>query len=191
MKTSSRQFLGALTGLIAAYFVPLSQTTVQFITSVSNIVLDAGRYILFPLVFFSLPIAITKLRRNGTLRRVLFRTALFAAAASAILAVLGTILASSLPIERLPVVSGLRPPLEAASLEELFRSILVLKVSGTAEGKAPCFLCLLCPPYCSVGIFITTRRSPNRHSMYSIRYLEYFTGPIIISLCSCPSCSLC
>ncbi len=73
------------------------------VDSAVDLAIRVGRYLLFPLIFFSLPVAVTRLRRMDKLGTVLRRSLLYIAIAGATLTVAGTLLVWLIDFGRIPV----------------------------------------------------------------------------------------
>ena len=147
MKTTSHYFLGALTGITAAFFIPPSTATGEVLADIAGVVLDVGRYLMLPLVFFSLPVAVTQLRRLGVLRRVLTLSTILVIASSVLLALIGTLIAIAIPFERLPVAPGQMPEIEIATFSGILKSILRFEGIRSGGREGTLLLALIFPAF--------------------------------------------
>ena len=143
MKTTHRYILGAIVGIAAAFLVPPSNSAHLIIEDIANVVLRMGRYLFLPLIFFSLPIAVTKLRRRKRLGRLLSRSSLYALIASALLALTGTIIALTFKIGRIPVVSVPIPLVEITPVGEIIQNIVSLEKIGSPAQEGGTLLALI------------------------------------------------
>ncbi len=106
MKTPYRYLIGIAVGVCAGLFLPLGNQITSFIDLGSKISLYLGQYLALPLIFFTLPVAVTQLRRDGKLGRLIFRSVFLVVISSAVLSVLGLIMAWVSSSGRIPVIAG-------------------------------------------------------------------------------------
>ncbi len=92
MKLWMKTAIGIIIGILIALFIPFGDTTTELIQSFSEIAINIGRYVVFPLVFFSLAISICKLRRENKLFKTTLFTIIYLVGSTLILVVLGVII---------------------------------------------------------------------------------------------------
>lgn len=136
MKTLHLYIISIIAGTTVAYIIPVSDVVSAVVKNVAAITLSAGRYLALPLIIFSLPVAVTQLRRLKRLGRLLFVSSLYAVISSAVLSITGTILALMVNTGRIPVVAMPAPSTSVISLNEIIQSILHFKLSYGQENIA-------------------------------------------------------
>ncbi len=92
MKLWISSVLAILTGTLAALFIPFGDSAQTILLKYSGLAVNIGRYIIFPLVFFSLAIAVCKLRREKSLFRTMMFTAAYMISATFLLVLIGVII---------------------------------------------------------------------------------------------------
>lgn len=147
MKTPYRYLIGIAVGLIAGFLLPATEAVTGVINLLAELALRLGRYLVLPLVFFSLPVAVTRLRREGALGTVLSRTALYALATSAALTAIGTLFAWLVGFGRIAVIPGTSPEVEVAGLMDILRSILTFNGFSALVGDPSFLLPLVLPAF--------------------------------------------
>ena len=147
MKTPYRYLIGIAVGLIAGFLLPATEAITGVVDILAELSLRLGRYMVLPLVFFSLPVAVTRLRREGVLGTVLSRTALYALATSAALTAIGTLFAWLVGFGRIAVIPGTAPEIEVVRLMDLLRRILTFNSFGALVGDPSFLLPLVLPAF--------------------------------------------
>lgn len=105
MKLWIKYSLSAALGLVLALFLPENQILDGSLRIISELTLRAGRFLVFPLAFFSLSISVCQLRRSADLARVMLRLLLFSAAAAFLYVLLAVGLSFILPVQRIPILT--------------------------------------------------------------------------------------
>ncbi|OQX28681.1 MAG: hypothetical protein B0D92_07640 [Spirochaeta sp. LUC14_002_19_P3] len=136
MKTFYLYILSIIVGTAVAYIVPVSDAVSVVVKNVAAITLSIGSYLALPLIIFSLPLAITQLRRLKRLRPLLSVSSLYAVISTAALSVGGTTVALMFNTGRIPVVSMPAPDTSVISLGEMIQSIFHFKLSYGQENIA-------------------------------------------------------
>lgn len=147
MKTPYKYLIGIGIGLVAGFFLPAADTAAQIVNLLAELAMRLGRYLILPLIFFSLPVAVTKLRREQALSTVLTRTALYALTTAAALTIVGTLIAWLGNFGRIPVIPGTSPEMEVASLMDLLRSIFTFNGFSALVGDPSFLLPLIVPAF--------------------------------------------
>ncbi len=188
MKTLIAYTAGSLIGIIAALFLPLSSILSRVIGDISSYILGAGSYFFLPLIFFSLPVAITRLRRLGKLRPLLAHSSLYIVVSSAILALSGTIIALAIDIGRIPVVSVQPSQVVLPQLGNTIRSILSFEGLWKPVNEGLPLLTILLPA-CLLGwhffhnkeiaepsynVFDSLSRIFYRANRYLLKFMPFF-----------------
>jgi len=109
--------------------------------------LRIGRYMVLPLVFFSLPVAVTKLRRTRKLGLILRYSAYYAIIATLLLALLGTLIAWMADLGRLSVISGTAPDIVIYDLKRILREIFNQNSFSVLVGNYSFLLPLIVPAF--------------------------------------------
>lgn len=89
MKTWIKIFAGTLTGTLLAIFLPQVPFILETAEYLKNLVVSMGRYIITPLLFFSLIVAACQLQREKKLLSVFIKTVAYAVGASLVLILTG------------------------------------------------------------------------------------------------------
>ncbi len=101
MKIWIKILAGSIVGIIAGIFIPNAAQAA--FNGISSFLLGVGRYVIFPLVFFSLGIGAAELRQERRLGRVYFSAFKYLALSTALLVVIGTVSVLLFPPERIPI----------------------------------------------------------------------------------------
>ena len=96
--------VGILAGAAAGVFIKEDSTAFTILADLVDLSVNIGHYLLFPLIFFSLPLAVLKLRNSGKMNKVLKQSFWLSILGTASLSIIGTFLAWSIPLERIPVI---------------------------------------------------------------------------------------
>jgi len=104
MKLWISSVLAILAGTIAALFIPFGDSAQAILLKYSDLALNIGRYIIFPLVFFSLAIAVCKLRREKSLLRTILFTTVYMVGATFLLVLIGVIITLIYSPTRIPLI---------------------------------------------------------------------------------------
>ncbi len=140
MKTPYRYILGILAGLLAGLFLPAGLRAASIIGYCAEFSLRLGRYLVLPMIFVTLPVAVTQLRRSGKLGRLLLSSAVLIAISSAVLAALGTLIAWVPETGRLPVIPGVYTGEPPVKLLDILRGVFEMKFSRLLPLVVPAFL---------------------------------------------------
>ena len=103
MKIWIKLLAGGTIGVLLAYFLPETATEDIF-TYLSELIINIGRYALYPLVFFSVAVGTFELRQEKRVLKVLGRTILYLAGAGVILSIIGAGSVLLMSPERIPIV---------------------------------------------------------------------------------------
>lgn len=105
MKLWIKYTLSAAFGLILALMIPENQIFDGTLTVIAELTLRAGRFLVFPLAFFSLSISVCQLRRSGDLWKVLLRLLGLSAAAAFLYTLVAVGLSFIIPVQRIPILT--------------------------------------------------------------------------------------
>ena len=103
MKIWIKLLVGAALGLVLGFFIPV--TAQPFFDSLTGLLIQVGRYVLFPLVFFSLGTGASELRQEKRLGRVYLSALKYLALAAGVLVIIGTLSVLVFPPERIPITT--------------------------------------------------------------------------------------
>ena len=147
MKTPYRYILGIIIGLAAGFLLQANDSVSTILAVAVDLTVRLSRYLLLPLLFFSLPVAVTRLRRLNTLGPLLRRSVLAALTASAALTIVGTVTVWLTGSIRIPVVPGTLPDIPSTGLDFFIRNTLPLNSFTILTGKSSFLLPVLIPAF--------------------------------------------
>ena len=101
MKIWIKLLLGLALGVVLGSLFPQFESTYS---SIGDIVNNIGRYGLYPLLFFSLPLAVLELRKEKKIFQFFGRTILYLLLSSLVLVVIGTLTVLLLAPDRIPII---------------------------------------------------------------------------------------
>lgn len=104
MKLWISSILAILVGTLAALFIPFGDSAQTILLKYSDLALNMGRYVIFPFVFFSLAIAVCKLRREKSLLRTMIFTAAYIVGSNLLLVLIGVITTLIFSPTRIPLI---------------------------------------------------------------------------------------
>ncbi|MBI9096856.1 MAG: dicarboxylate/amino acid:cation symporter [Spirochaetaceae bacterium] len=104
MKLWISSVLAILAGTLAALFIPFGETGQGILIKYSDLAINIGRYIVFPLVFFSLSIAVCKLRRQNHLARTTLFSFIYIVGTTVLLVIIGIIVTLTISPARIPLI---------------------------------------------------------------------------------------
>ncbi len=105
MKLWLKYTLSAALGLILALLLPGHQTLDTIIASIAEFTLRFGRFLVFPMIFFTLSISVCQLRRSSELLKTFLRLLVLSLTAAALYTLVAVGLSFILPVERIPVLT--------------------------------------------------------------------------------------
>ena len=105
MKIWIRLVLGVALGVLLSFSFPAGQEHIMVLFSTaSSFIIHMGRYVVFPLVFFSLAIGTFRLRQEKRILSIYARTGIYLILSSAVLVLLGSFSVMLLSPERIPII---------------------------------------------------------------------------------------
>ena len=128
MKIWLKLFIGSLIGVLLGIYLPINGSAQSFFQVASEMIIRIGRYLLFPMVFFSLLIGIFKLRESKKTVRVYARTVVYLVLFSAALTLLGTLSVLILSPSRIPIIIEQGSPLGIQPFPEYLRELFPLNL---------------------------------------------------------------
>lgn len=103
MKIWFKLLVGIIIGATLSFLLE-GESLLETFEAISDVVINLGRYIVFPLVLLSTIIGVHELRREKRVLAVFGRTILYLVATSALLAAIGTISTIVVPMDRIPML---------------------------------------------------------------------------------------
>ncbi|TFH04943.1 MAG: dicarboxylate/amino acid:cation symporter [Spirochaetales bacterium] len=142
MRVWIRFFAGSVIGIVLGLYLPLGGGDVsQAMQVISGIVLNVGRYAVYPLVFFGLIIAIHELRVDRLTGKIFAQAAISIVVATAAMVVVGTLVVLFLSPRRIPPIyqEAIVPVLPAipAMIQSVFPRNLFLLFAGDGSFLLP------------------------------------------------------
>jgi aerobic C4-dicarboxylate transport protein len=104
MKIWIKLFAGSAIGVLLGVFLAPEASTTELFAFLSELVINIGRYAIFPLILFSLAIGTFELKNNKKVMRVYGRTIMYLVITSALLAIVGAVSVLLMAPERIPIV---------------------------------------------------------------------------------------
>jgi len=147
MKTPYRYLLGIAAGIAAGFLLKTTDNVSVLLNTGVDLAIRLSRYLLLPLIFFSLPVAVTKLRRLNALGPLLRRSSLAALTASAALTILGTSIAWLAGSGRIAVIPGSLPEVSIIKLGTMVQNTIPLNIFSIPGGESSFILPLLVPAF--------------------------------------------
>jgi Na+/H+-dicarboxylate symporter len=124
MKIWMKYLLGAILGLIVALVLPIDDAGLRGILSfLFELSIRIGRYILLPLVLFSVPVAVFELNEDGEFWRSLGRSLVVLVAGVAALTLVGIVVAAIVHPARIPLEGDAAGTITAIGFRELFLAV--------------------------------------------------------------------
>jgi len=105
MKLWMKFTLSILLGVIAAVLISENQIFNTILLSIAELSLRAGRFLIFPMVFFTLAVSVCQLRRDGSLGKVMLKLVLMTLAAAVLYTVIAVGISFVLPVDRIPILT--------------------------------------------------------------------------------------
>lgn len=145
MKLWISAILAVIVGIVAALFLPIGETGQSLLLQYSELALNIGRYIIFPLVFFSMAIAVCKLRREKNLIRTVSYTAVYILGSTVFLVFLGIIITLIFSPTRIPMIVETQTIFNISDQAEMLKTIfpqnMFTVLTGSSNVILPlCFL---------------------------------------------------
>ncbi|MBN1647271.1 MAG: dicarboxylate/amino acid:cation symporter [Spirochaetales bacterium] len=124
MKLWLKFLIGIIVGLILGAYLPVNSSSLDVLQFLQNLIVNIGMYSVFPLVFFSLGIALMELQKDGRLVRLCVRIVLYMLAATFIFTILGILSVLLFSPERMLIGREQPVPFEVISLRDFFFSTI-------------------------------------------------------------------
>ncbi len=105
MKLWSKYTLSASLGIIMAVFIPSITLLDGVLYGIAEFALRAGRFLAFPLMFFTLAVSVCQLRREDRLLRIFGRIIILTLASAVLYTLLALAFSFILPVDRIPILT--------------------------------------------------------------------------------------
>ncbi len=119
MKIWIKLFLGTVVGTVLGFVLSPTGAGADIIQYLAKLTLQVGRYLVVPLVFFSLTVAAFELQMQRKLSRIYRYTILYGALSSICLIVLGSVCITIFPPDRIPIIVARQGSLNLPTLQDL------------------------------------------------------------------------
>jgi Na+/H+-dicarboxylate symporter len=105
MKIWIKLLIGSIVGVLLGYYLPLEGTnTRELFSFLSDLMINIGRYGIFPLVFFGLTIGTYELRQEKRVLRTYVRIIVYLLITTALLVIIGAVSVVLISPERIPII---------------------------------------------------------------------------------------
>jgi aerobic C4-dicarboxylate transport protein len=143
MKIWIKILIGIVLGLVLGILLPTSDGNLKLINLLAEIFLRIGRYLVFPLAFFSLVLGTFELKREKKLLRVYARSLLYLLASAFLLVVIGILSVMIFSPERIPIIIEAEPALALPSLQEMVFAVFPRNLFQVLVGSGEILLPLM------------------------------------------------
>jgi aerobic C4-dicarboxylate transport protein len=141
MKIWIKVLVGSVLGILLGAFLPAGPKSMELFSFLSRLLIQIGRYVLFPLIFGSLAIGTFELRRERILRATYARLILYLVGATVVLVVVGILTVIIFSPQRIPIPvaqeSATRLPGIKETLLGIFPSNLFQALVGSGQLLIP------------------------------------------------------
>jgi aerobic C4-dicarboxylate transport protein len=135
MRIWIKLLVGSIIGVALGLFLPARDgATAETFSVISSIVLNVGRWVLFPLVFFSVAVGVYELRQDKKVLAILGRTIAYLAAATAILVIVGTVSIVALSPGRIPIIDEQHVAFTIPTFKEILLQLFPKNLFGIFNG---------------------------------------------------------
>jgi len=135
MKTSVQVLVGAVLGALIAVLLPADNLILTFITGLSTNLLLIGRYIVLPLMFFSLIVSVTQLQRDKVLVKNSFKLLALSAIFALLLVIVGITSSLLFSPGQIPVVIDGIQSVSVPSFQELLNQSFPGNIFSIFQGN--------------------------------------------------------
>jgi len=143
MKIWIKILIGIVLGLVLGILLPTSDGNLKLMALLAEIFLRIGRYLVFPLAFFSLVLGTFELKREKKLLRVYARSLLYLLASAFLLVVIGILSVMIFSPERIPIIIEAEPALTLPSLQEMVFAVFPKNLFQVLVGSGEILLPLM------------------------------------------------
>ncbi len=123
MKIWTKILIGSIIGILLGIFLPGTEKAMEIFSYVTRLVIQIGRYLVFPLVFFALVVGTYELKRDKKIFRVYGRAVLYLVLSSVLLIVVGMLTVLVFRPERIPIIVEQEVAVQLPGLKEILLSL--------------------------------------------------------------------
>lgn len=124
MKIWIKILVGSILGILLAILFPDTfYGSKDYLAFAAEITINIGRYMLFPLIFFSLAQGVHQLRKEKKLINIVLRTFIYMVLSAAVLAILGTLIVIVAAPSRIPMIITDSQEINIAGVGQLIRGV--------------------------------------------------------------------
>ena len=124
MKIWIKMTAGVIIGVLLGFILPAADESLNEVFSyLAELIINIGRYAVFPLVFFSLAYGIFELRQEKKLLRVYGRTILYLIISSVLLVIIGTLSVLFFSPDRIPIIIEVESIFTVPGIKEILLEI--------------------------------------------------------------------
>ena len=171
MKTSVQVLVGTVAGALLAILLPANSVILNFISGLTESLLSLGRYIVLPLMFFSLIVSVTQLQRKKSLFKNILKSLVVTAIFTLLLVILGVVASLVFSPGQIPVVIDGIQNVNVPTFHELFNisfpdnifNIFQSKIDNGNNQFVPFFILALI-----LGIFFTKVSREEIEPVYNL-----------------------
>ncbi|MCF7928934.1 MAG: cation:dicarboxylase symporter family transporter [Spirochaetales bacterium] len=117
MKVWIKFIIGAAAGILLSTVIE-GETARRVVTYLQELIINIGRYALFPLIFFSLASAVSELRHDGRFVWTYMRIGFYLILTAGVLSILGTLTVLLFSPERVPIIIESQKALALPGIQE-------------------------------------------------------------------------
>ncbi len=123
MKIWIKLLIGIILGLIIGFLVNTGNSVENLLGYLSRLFIQIGRYVIFPMVFFSLVMGTYELKREKKLFRVYGKILVYLLGSTIILVIIGILSVVIFSPERIPIITEKEKQLQIYGIKEVFLHI--------------------------------------------------------------------
>ncbi|QEN09100.1 dicarboxylate/amino acid:cation symporter [Oceanispirochaeta crateris] len=105
MKLWMKYSISAILGILLAFLLPENQIVASILHFVAEFSLRAGRFLVFPMIFFTLSVSVCQLRRDHRLGKVILKLLILSVSAAVLYTLLAVGISFILPVNRIPILA--------------------------------------------------------------------------------------
>ena len=105
MKLWMKYSISAILGILLAFLLPENILVASFIHYTAEFSLRAGRFLVFPMIFFTLTVSVCQLRRDQRLGSVILKLLVLTVGAAVLYTFLAVGISFIIPVNRIPILS--------------------------------------------------------------------------------------
>ena len=143
MKIWLKLLIGSLVGFLLAVILPATAGVVSVFDFLATLFVRIGRFMVFPMVFFSVCIGTYELTREKRTLAVYRQSAIFLLGACALLAILGVLTCVIVSPTRIPIPVEEAEPVSRLTFPQLILSLFPANLFGVFTGSADVLLPLI------------------------------------------------